>query len=89
MAKLIKTMDWSRTPLGPIDSWSQSLRTGTRLDGASVPHLRILIVDDDPALRKSLRDALESDGHATVTANGGQEGIDVFIAARAGATHSR
>jgi signal transduction histidine kinase/ActR/RegA family two-component response regulator len=40
--------------------------------------LRILSVDDDPLLIKSLRDALEADGHAVVTANGGQEGIDAF-----------
>ena len=43
--------------------------------------LRILSVDDDPLLIKSLRDALEADGHAVVTASGGQEGIDVFKAA--------
>ena len=43
--------------------------------------LRILIVDDDPLLIKSLRDTLESDGHLIVTANGGQAGIDAFRAA--------
>ena len=43
--------------------------------------LRILSVDDDPLLIKSLRDALEADGHAVVTANGGQAGIDAFRAA--------
>lgn len=45
---------------------------------------RILIVDDDPMLLKSLRDTLEADGHVIVTANGGQEGIDTFAAARSG-----
>jgi signal transduction histidine kinase/CheY-like chemotaxis protein len=40
--------------------------------------LRILVVDDDPLLIKSLRDALETDGHVVVTANGGQAGIDAF-----------
>jgi PAS domain S-box-containing protein len=45
-------------------------------------HLRILVVDDDPVLLKSLRDALESDGHSVVAANGGQAGIDTFVAAR-------
>jgi signal transduction histidine kinase/CheY-like chemotaxis protein len=40
--------------------------------------LRILVVDDDPLLIKSLRDALETDGHVVVTANGGQEGIETF-----------
>jgi signal transduction histidine kinase/CheY-like chemotaxis protein len=39
--------------------------------------LRILIVDDDPVLLRSLRDTLEADGHAVVAANGGQEGIDM------------
>ena len=27
MGKLIRSMDWSTTPLGPIDGWPQSLRT--------------------------------------------------------------
>jgi CheY-like chemotaxis protein len=40
--------------------------------------LRILVVDDDPLLLKSIRDILESDGHLVVTANHGQEAIDVF-----------
>jgi len=42
---------------------------------------RILLVDDDPVLIKSLRDALEADGHNVTTAQGGQEGIDTFEAA--------
>jgi len=42
------------------------------------PRLRILSVDDDPLLIKSLRDALEADGHAVVSAHGGQQGIDIF-----------
>jgi CheY-like chemotaxis protein len=45
--------------------------------------LRILVIDDDPLLVKSLRDALEADGHEVVTANGGQAGIDTFRAAKA------
>jgi signal transduction histidine kinase/ActR/RegA family two-component response regulator len=48
---------------------------------ASSPlRLRLLVVDDDPLLTKSLRDTLEADGHAVVTASGGQEGIDTFAA---------
>jgi CheY-like chemotaxis protein len=42
--------------------------------------LRLLVVDDDPLLIRSLRDSLESDGHSVTTANGGQEGIDTFRA---------
>jgi signal transduction histidine kinase/ActR/RegA family two-component response regulator/HAMP domain-containing protein len=40
--------------------------------------LRVLVVDDDPVLIKSLRDILETDGHLVVTANGGREGIETF-----------
>lgn len=31
MGKLIRSMDWSQTPLGPIESWPQSLRTSVSL----------------------------------------------------------
>ncbi len=40
--------------------------------------MRILVVDDDPLLLKSLRDILEADGHFITSANGGREGIEVF-----------
>ncbi|HTT79630.1 MAG TPA: response regulator [Stellaceae bacterium] len=42
---------------------------------AAAAGLRLLLIDDDPILLKSLRDALETDGHAIVTANGGEEGL--------------
>jgi PAS domain S-box-containing protein len=44
--------------------------------------LRILLVDDDTLLLKSLCDVLESEGHGVVPADGGQKGIDEFMAAR-------
>lgn len=31
MGELIRSMDWSRTPLGPFDAWPQSLRTTVSL----------------------------------------------------------
>ncbi len=40
--------------------------------------LRILVVDDDPTVLRSLRDILEIDGHTVVAADGGQTGIDTF-----------
>jgi signal transduction histidine kinase/ActR/RegA family two-component response regulator len=43
--------------------------------------LRILLVDDDPLLIKSVQDALEDDGHVITPTNGGQAGIDAFSAA--------
>jgi len=48
---------------------------------AAPARLRILIVDDDPLLLKSLSDTLEADGHLVSAANGGQAGIDAFHAA--------
>ncbi|HEY4263513.1 MAG TPA: response regulator, partial [Schlesneria sp.] len=44
------------------------------------PRQRILVVDDDPLLIRSLTEILELDGHIVVSANGGQEGIDAFRA---------
>ena len=43
--------------------------------------LRVLVIDDDPILIKSLRDTLSIDGHDIVVAKGGQAGIDAFQAA--------
>jgi CheY-like chemotaxis protein len=45
--------------------------------------LRILIVDDDPIILKSLLDMLERDGHVVEAADGGQRGVDAFRAADA------
>jgi PAS domain S-box-containing protein len=45
--------------------------------------LRILIIDDDPLLLKSLRDALETDGHEVTSATGGQAGIEAFVESHA------
>jgi PAS domain S-box-containing protein len=49
----------------------------------AVPPMRILIVDDDPLVLKSLRDTLEADGHCVTTADGGQAGIEAFVSAQA------
>jgi signal transduction histidine kinase/ActR/RegA family two-component response regulator len=48
---------------------------------AVVKRLRILLVDDDPLLIKSLEDILQADGHVVTVAGGGQAGIDTFTAA--------
>ncbi|MDB6156770.1 MAG: Histidine kinase [Gammaproteobacteria bacterium] len=46
--------------------------------------LRLLLVDDDPLLSKSLREVLEGDGHQVMVADGGQNGINTFLAALQG-----
>jgi CheY-like chemotaxis protein len=45
--------------------------------------LRVLLVDDDPLLLRTLQEMLEADGHAVVARNGGQAGIDTFKARHA------
>jgi CheY-like chemotaxis protein len=40
--------------------------------------LHLLLVDDDPVLIESLRNALETDGHRVVAANGGEAAIARF-----------
>ena len=45
--------------------------------------LRVLLVDDDPLLLRTLQDMLEADGHVVIAKNGGQAGIDAFGAAHA------
>jgi PAS domain S-box-containing protein len=42
------------------------------------PPLRILLVDDDPVLLKSLEDILRADGHTLTVADGGEAGIQAF-----------
>ena len=64
-------------PIAPV---AAALETKVH-EQASLPRMRILLVDDDPLLLKSLRDILETDGHLVVSANGGQAGIDAFRAA--------
>src|SRR5690606_35745224 len=46
--------------------------------------LKLLLIDGDPALLRSLSDVLGSEGHRVATAAGGQEGLDAFHAALAG-----
>ena len=68
-----------RFAVSPIPSTGAVAATAT----SSVPPQRILIVDDDPLILKSLREVLEADGHSITTTDGGQAGIDEFLAARA------
>lgn len=48
-----------------------------------VPPLKILVVEDDLLVRKSLHDILRKEGHEVVVADGGDGGIATFLAAQA------
>jgi PAS domain S-box-containing protein len=45
--------------------------------------LQLLLVDDDPVMLRTLSETLVLDGHAVVTATGGQAGIDAVLQAHA------
>jgi signal transduction histidine kinase/FixJ family two-component response regulator/HAMP domain-containing protein len=64
-------------------AYSQAFVSTVRLNTSHIvsQRLRILLVDDDPLLIKSLNDTLEGDGHVISVAHGGQAGIDAFVAA--------
>jgi CheY-like chemotaxis protein len=44
--------------------------------------LRVLLIDDEPLSTSSLRAVLEAEGHLVTPANGAQEGIELWTAAR-------
>jgi signal transduction histidine kinase/CheY-like chemotaxis protein len=43
--------------------------------GRAVPPLRILLIDDDPSVRRTMADLLQEVGHSVVVAEGGTEGL--------------
>jgi CheY-like chemotaxis protein/anti-sigma regulatory factor (Ser/Thr protein kinase) len=45
--------------------------------------LRLLLVDDDPVLVRSLTDVLTSEGHVVASTGGGRQGVEAFTAAAA------
>jgi PAS domain S-box-containing protein len=62
---------------------SEPVAAGSASPRPPVPPMRILLVDDDPLLLKSLCDTLESEGHEVTTASGGQAGINAFVESHA------
>jgi CheY-like chemotaxis protein/anti-sigma regulatory factor (Ser/Thr protein kinase) len=51
---------------------------GASIEPARPPRLALLVIDDDPILLQTLRNILETDGHAVTVATGGAEGIAAF-----------
>ena len=65
----------------PASSSSVIATPKTKVTAAVKRRLRILLVDDDPLLIKSLQDTLQEDGHLITATHGGREGIEAFTAA--------
>ena len=63
------------------DSWDGAVMAQKRELPPASPALRLLLIDDDPLILESLRNALEFEGHHVTCAQGGQAGIDMFCAA--------
>ena len=87
MDKSERAVDWSRTPVGAVSEWSQTVRTMVGLvlrnpetatsapDPALAPEeavgLRILIVDDNEDAANLLAELLRMKGHDVVVAHDG------------------
>ncbi|BAR60164.1 signal transduction histidine kinase/ActR/RegA family two-component response regulator [Bradyrhizobium diazoefficiens] len=67
----------------PVPQAAPATPSQDRLDSARLSRLRLLLVDDDPLLLKSLCNTLEAEGHVVTTANDGVAGIAAFRAASA------
>jgi signal transduction histidine kinase/ActR/RegA family two-component response regulator len=65
----------------PASSSSVITTPKTKVTAVVKRRLRILLVDDDPLLIKSLQDTLQEDGHLITATHGGREGIEAFTAA--------
>lgn len=65
----------------PAAATRQLERTGSFAAPPPQRPLRILVVDDDPIILRSLRSTLEQGGHVVVPADGGRQGIDTLRAA--------
>ncbi|MBN8525330.1 MAG: PAS domain S-box protein [Planctomycetes bacterium] len=57
---------------------SMTATASPALQAATLPPLRLLLVDDDPLILKTLSEALIDEGHEVVVAHGGDAGISMF-----------
>ena len=65
----------------PVPEAPSGAPSRDKLETARPARLRLLLVDDDPMLLRSLCNTLEAEGHVIVTANDGAAGIAAFRAA--------
>ena len=60
-----------------MKSNTSSKTTSTRARSSNRPGKRILLVDDDPTVRDSLNDVLQSEGYWVIPAENGQQALDL------------
>jgi PAS domain S-box-containing protein len=65
----------------PVAQTDADATQSTSAAAVILHRLRILVVDDDSLVVRSLTDALTNDGHVVTSESGGQAGIDTFLAA--------
>ena len=56
---------------------TSSRTSSTRAHSTNRPGKRILLVDDDPTVRDSLNDVLQSEGYLVIPAENGQQALDL------------
>lgn len=62
----------------PIPKVQELYSTGESITTAIAPPMRILIIDDDPMVARTLKNVLEADSHIVTMADGGRIGIETF-----------
>jgi signal transduction histidine kinase/DNA-binding response OmpR family regulator len=67
----------------PASRGSTSIAPRGEASAVVCPPLRILLIDDDPLVLRSLKDALEAEGHTITAANDARDGVEKFRAALA------
>jgi signal transduction histidine kinase/ActR/RegA family two-component response regulator len=65
----------------PVAAIPTSTESPRQTEARPVRRLKILLVDDDPVLLRTVSDTLEKEGHAVTAAPGGQAGLDAFRSA--------
>ena len=60
-----------------MKSNTSSKTTSTRARSSNRPGKRILLVDDDPTVRDSLNDVLQSEGYLVIPAENGQQALEL------------
>ena len=51
-------------------------------ESVSIRPLKVLVIDDEPLLRRLMKEMLEGEGHTVETADGGEAGLNAFRTAR-------